>query len=69
MDNPYERMPLSRVRSDALHGVAAARSAYRERDPVGADFDLGPVISPEEQAEYRRKIMAEICGRGSSNVG
>ncbi len=68
-DNPYDRMPLDRVRSDAMHGVAAAREAYRQRDPVHADFDLGPVIDPAEQQAYRDRIMAEICGRGSSNVG
>lgn len=61
-DNVYERMPLARLRADALHGVAAARSAYRERDPVGADIDLGPVVDPAEQAEYRARVMDAIAG-------
>ncbi len=69
MDDIYTRMPLDRLRQDALHGVAAAREAYRQRDPVHADIDLGPVISPAEQAEYRQRVMAETYGRGSSNVG
>jgi len=54
-DNPYLRMPLARVRQDALHGVAAAREAYRERDALHADLDLGPVVSPAEQAQYMRR--------------
>jgi len=62
MDNIYLRMPLARVRSDALHGVAAAREAYRQRDPVHADFDLGPVVDPVEQAEYRQRVMDAIAG-------
>ena len=61
-DNVYYKMPLARVRSDALHGVAAARQAYRQRDPVHADLDLGPVVSPAEQAEHRRRVMAAIAG-------
>jgi len=62
MDNIYLRMPLARVRSDALHGVAAAREAFRLRDPVGADFALGPTVSPAEQQEYRRRVMDAIAG-------
>lgn len=53
MDNPYDRMPLDRVRADALTGVRLAREAYRERDPVHADLDLGPVVLPGEQARQR----------------
>lgn len=60
MDNIYLRMPLDRVRSDALTGVKLAREAYRERDPVRADIDLGPVITPAEQAEHRRRVLAAV---------
>ncbi len=69
MGKSYLRVPLDRLRQDALHGVSAAREAYRQRDPVHADIDLGPVVDPAEQAVYRQRLMAEICGRGSSNVG
>ena len=62
MNSPYDRMPLDRLPADALHGVSAARQAYRRRDPVQADFDLGPVVSPAEQAEHRRRVMAAIAG-------
>ena len=48
-ENIYMKVPLDRVRSDALTGVKLAREAYRERDPVHADLDLGPVVSPAEQ--------------------
>jgi len=61
-DNVYDKVPLDRLRQDALHGVSAARQAYRQRDPVQADFDLGPVITPAEQAEHRRRVMAAIAG-------
>lgn len=61
-NNPYLRMPQDRVRSDALTGVKLAREAYRERDPVRADIDLGPVVLPSEQAEHRRRVMAAIAG-------
>ena len=57
-DNPYKRMPLDRLRQDALHGVSAARQAYRERDPVHADLDLGPVVLPGEQA--RQRVLAAV---------
>jgi len=60
MDNIYLRMPLGRVRSDALTGVKLAREAYRQRDPVGADFDLGPVVSPAEQQAHRQRAMDAI---------
>jgi len=60
MDNIYLRMPLARVRSDALHGVKLAREAYRERDPVRADIDLGPVVLPGEQA--RQRVLDAIAG-------
>ena len=69
MGKSYLRVPLDRLRQDALHGVSAAREAYRQRDPVHADIDLGPVVDPAEQAAYRQRVIAEICGRGSSNVG
>ncbi len=69
MGKSYLRVPLDRLRQDALHGVSAAREAYRQRDPVHADIDLGPVVSPAEQQAHRQRVMAEICGRGSSNVG
>ncbi|HOA62713.1 MAG TPA: hypothetical protein PLF11_08685 [Bacillota bacterium] len=62
MDNPYGRMLLDRVRADAIHGVAAARQAFRARDPVGADLLFGPVVSPEEQQEYRDRVMDAIAG-------
>lgn len=53
MNNPYDRMPLDRVRADALTGVRLAREAYRERDPVRADLDLGAVVLPGERARQR----------------
>ncbi len=62
MDDSYLRMPLDRVRADALTGVRLAREAYRERDPVRADIDLGPVVLPSEQAEYRQRVMDAIAG-------
>ena len=61
-DNPYMRMPLDRLRQDALHGVSAARQAYRERDPVHADLLFGPVVSPAEQQAYRDRVMSAIAG-------
>jgi len=61
-DNIYQRMPLDRVRSDALHGVAAARQAFRQRDPVQADLLFGPVIDPAEQQAYRDRVKAAIAG-------
>lgn len=62
MDDSYLRMPLDRVRADALTGVRLAREAYRERDPVRADIDLGPVVLPSEQAEYRQRALDAIAG-------
>jgi len=62
MDNPYERMPLDRLRQDALHGVRLAREAYRRRDPVRADLLFGPVVDPSEQQEYRDRVMSAIAG-------
>jgi len=58
MNSPYDRMPLDRLRADALHGVSAAREAYRRRDPVHADLDLGPVVLPGEQA--RQRVLAAV---------
>lgn len=63
-DSVYDRMPLDRVRSDAMHGMSAAREAYRQRDPVRADIDLGPVIDPAEQAEYRQRVLSAIRDYG-----
>lgn len=60
MNSPYDRMPLDHLRADALHGVSAAREAYRRRDPVRADIDLGPVVLPGEQA--RQRVLAAIAG-------
>ena len=61
-ENIYMKVPLDRVRSDALTGVKLAREAYRERDPVRADIDLGPVVLPSEQAEYRQRALDAIAG-------
>ncbi len=61
-ENIYMKVPLDRLRQDALHGVRLAREAYRQRDPVGADIDLGPTVSPAEQAQYRRRVMDAIAG-------
>jgi len=61
-DNVYDKVPLDRARSDALTGVKLAREAYRERDPVHADIDLGPTVSPAEQAQYQRRVMDAIAG-------
>jgi len=49
-ENPYLRMNLERVRQDALHGVSAARTAWRQRDPDGAGRALGYVAHPGGQA-------------------
>jgi len=43
-ENIYLKMPLERVRADALHGVSLARLAWRERDPNGSAFALGQVM-------------------------
>lgn len=64
MDNIYLRIPLDRVRADALTGVQLAREAYRERDPVRADIDLGPVVDPAEQAAYRQRVLDAIRDHG-----
>ncbi len=64
MGKSYLRVPLDRLRQDALHGVSAAREAYRQRDPVGADLLWGPVVSPAEQAEYRQRVMSAIRDYG-----
>ena len=68
MNSPYDRMPLDHLRADALHGVSAAREAYRRRDPVHADIDLGPVVSPAEQQVYRKRVMAAIAGYQRGHV-
>jgi len=60
-ENIYMKVPLDRLRADALTGVRLAREAYRQRDPVHADIDLGPTISPAEQAEYRNRVMSAIA--------
>ena len=52
--NPYMVMPIDRVRADALHGVRAAREAWRERDPDGAGQQLGKVIEPHSQQDPAR---------------
>lgn len=61
-DNVYDKVPLDRLRQDALHGVSAARQAYRQRDPVHADLLFGPVVSPAEQQAYRDRVMSAIAG-------
>ncbi len=53
-NNVYLRMPLDRVRSDALTGVRLAREAWRELDPKGAAV-LGPTLEPGHEAEFRRQ--------------
>ncbi|MDX9880235.1 MAG: hypothetical protein RBS72_21990 [Sedimentisphaerales bacterium] len=59
-ENIYMKVPLDRLRADALTGVQLAREAYRQRDPVHADIDLGPTIDPAEQQEYREKVLSAI---------
>jgi len=48
--NLYMKMPLDRVRHDALEGVSLARIAWRIRQPVEAGRVLGFVVEPSEQA-------------------
>ncbi len=45
-ENPYLIAPLQDVRRDALHGVALAKAAWRQRDPDGAAMELGRVVEP-----------------------
>jgi len=52
--NIYLRMPLERVQQDALHGVSAAREAWRKRDPEGAAREIGYVIEPEQQEHLKK---------------
>lgn len=65
-NNPYLRMPIDRVRADALAGVRLAREAYRERDPVHADIDLGAVVLPGEQA--RQRVLQAVGDYQRSHV-
>lgn len=57
-DNPYLKMPLDRVRQDALNGVRLARIAWRERDPDGASKTLGKVLEPHAQVNL---AVNETC--------
>jgi hypothetical protein len=53
--NPYLRMPLERVRADAIYGVQLARLAWRARDPEGAARVLGQIIEPGHEHEFNRR--------------
>ncbi len=53
-ENIYLRMPLDRVRSDALAGVRLAREAWLELDSKSAAV-LGPTLEPGHEAEFRRR--------------
>jgi hypothetical protein len=55
-DNAYLKMPLDRVRQDAIHGVSLARIAWRQRDPNGAALVLGHIIEPGKKS---RKVTNE----------
>jgi hypothetical protein len=53
--NPYVmKVPLDRVRQDALYGVQLARQAWRARDPEGAAKELGRIIEPGHEHELVR---------------
>jgi len=55
--NPYLRMPLDRVRADALYGVTLAREAWRILDPDGANLALGRIVEPAEPSKRRKKFI------------
>jgi hypothetical protein len=52
--NVYLRMPLDRVKSDALYGVRQAREAWRILDPDGANLALGRIVEPNRASKPRR---------------
>jgi len=60
--NPYldSRMPLSRVRLDALQGVKLAREAWRTRDSDGAARELGRVVERPIVADDTRERQARV---------
>jgi hypothetical protein len=63
--NLYLKMPLDRVRADALHGVRAAREAWRVLDPEGAARVLGRIVEPgheRERVELRTRALADESG-------
>ena len=47
-ENVYMRVHIEQVKADALHGVSAARIAWRLRDPDGAALALGAVVKTGE---------------------
>jgi hypothetical protein len=59
--NPYMRMPLDQVKSDARAGVILARQALRLRAPETAHQALGPVLEPGEEAQARRQRIMEAA--------
>jgi len=46
--NPYMRVPLDRVRTDALNGVRLARIAWRQREPQAAAVAMGRIVEPSK---------------------
>jgi hypothetical protein len=54
-DNVYLRMPLDRVKQDALAGVSLARQMWRARDPDAAGRMLGFVIEPNQQKPRQKE--------------
>lgn len=42
--NPYMVMSLEQLKADALHGVSAARAAWRHRDPEAVRRVICPKV-------------------------
>jgi hypothetical protein len=66
--NPYLIMPLDRVRSDALYGVSAARTAWRARDPEAAE-EMGKIILPGHEHELIRCPQPTPAVAGQKKCG
>ena len=52
-ENVYLKIPIERVKTDAIHGVSLARLAWRQRDPDGAALVLGYIIEPGTEKQNR----------------
>ncbi len=55
--NIYLKVPLDRIKSDALHGVRLARIAWRILDPDGANLALGRIIEPVHPSQRPKKFI------------
>jgi hypothetical protein len=58
--NPYLRMPIDQVRSDARAGVRLAREGWRIRDSEGAAKELGRIVEPSALTGEPRGGQARI---------